>query len=295
MGEWDRGRRRRSSEVGQGMATTTLERDRLIEAIADFMRRVDVEEAILFGSRARGEELSSSDVDLIVISSRFEGTRFTDRIAPLLEEWPRDLPTLEVLAYTPQEFERARHGTRIERTADEEGVRLRLQDDAGGVSVIRPPGAQMGGRRMLEKTRLWFTEAQTQKRAAEAMAEAGIYNQSMFNARQAVELILKAAVLELQREERPRTHSLGELLALVDDDPPEQIEAAVKALDPHYIMTRYPTEAIPSPTSYYEEEDAARALEQMDLVFDWVREQLPEEEEADGEDVEATDEDPEAT
>jgi len=142
---------------------------------------------------------------------------------------------------------------------------------------------------MLEKTRLWFTEAETQKRAAEAMAEAGIYNQSMFNARQAVELILKAAVLELRREEPPRTHSLGELLALIDDDPPGEIEAGVKALDPHYILTRYPTEVVPSPTSYYDEEDATRALEQMGLVFDWVCEQLPEEEEANGEDAAATD------
>jgi uncharacterized protein len=257
------------------MATTTLQRDRLIEAIAEFMRRVDVEEAILFGSRARGEELRGSDVDLIVISPRFEGIRFTDRIGPLLGEWPRDLPSLEVLAYTPEEFERARRGTRIERTADREGVRLRLHGDSGGVSITRPPGAGTGGRRMLDEASRWLREAETQKRAAEAMAEAGIPNQAMFNARQALEVALKAAVLELRREEPPRTHSLGELLALMDDDPPEQIEVAVKALDPHYITTRYPTEAVPSPTSYYDEKDAARALAQMDLVFDWVREKLP--------------------
>ncbi|MBD3293668.1 MAG: HEPN domain-containing protein [Armatimonadia bacterium] len=283
------------------MATTTVERDRLIEAIAEFMRRVDVEEAILFGSRARGEELGSSDVDLIVISPRFEGIRFTDRIAPLLGEWPRALPTLEVLAYTPEEFERARRGMRIERKAYREGVRLRLCEDSGGVAVTPPPEAQTGGRRMLDEALRWLREAETQKRAAETMAEAGIWNQAMFNARQTIELLLKAAVLELCREEPPRTHSLGELLGLVDDDPPDQIEAAVKALDPHYIMTRYPTEAIPSPTSYYDEEDAARALEQMGLVFEWVCEQLPEEEEAnggetamDGESAEAAEESPEA-
>jgi hypothetical protein len=277
------------------MATTTPETDRLIDAIAEFMRRVDVEEAILFGSRARAEELKSSDVDLIVISPRFEGTRFTDRIGPLLAEWPRGLPTLEVLAYTPEEFERARHGTRIERKADEEGVRLRLRDDEDGVSVISPPGAQTGGTGMIDEARRWLVEADVEERTARIVAEAGIPSRAVSHARQAVEHALKAAVIELQREEAPKIHSLFRLAEQVCEELPDEIRDAVKDLDPHYLTSRYPSDLVPQPSEYFDESDAERALGKMALVFDWVREQLPEEEEADDEDGDAADESREAT
>lgn len=268
------------------MATTTVERDRLIEAISEFMRRVDVEEAILFGSRARGEELNSSDVDLIVISPRFEGIRFTDRIGPLLANWPRGLPPLEVLAYTPEEFEQARQGTRIERTADREGVRLRLCEDSGGVSITTPPGGQTGGRRMLDEARRWLIESDTEERTAWVVAEAGIPSRAVSHARQAVEHALKATVIELQRQEAPKIHSLFRLAEQVCEELPDEIRDAVKDLDPHYLTSRYPSDLVPQPTDYFDENDAERALAKMDLVLTWVREQLPEEEEADGEETE---------
>ena len=77
----------------------------MIEEIKKFMRRVGVEQAILYGSRARGDNLKSSDVDMILISPRFEGIRFIDRLPPLHGAWhiPQLFP--EVLAYTPEEFE----------------------------------------------------------------------------------------------------------------------------------------------------------------------------------------------
>jgi len=92
-------------------------RERLIEEIRAFLRRVGVEEAILYGSHARGNARRHSDADLILISPQFEGVRVLDRIPPLHQEWEILWPYLQALAYTPEEFERARQGLGIERVA----------------------------------------------------------------------------------------------------------------------------------------------------------------------------------
>jgi uncharacterized protein len=106
------------------MAVAVVGREELIEEIKRFLRRAGVKEAILYGSRARGDALRTSDVDLMLISHRFEGTRPHRRLPALHEKWDPSLPFLEVLAYTPQEFERARKQLGIERIAHEEGIRI---------------------------------------------------------------------------------------------------------------------------------------------------------------------------
>ncbi|MGC9317856.1 MAG: nucleotidyltransferase domain-containing protein [Armatimonadota bacterium] len=116
------------------MAVRSPVRDELIDIIRCFMRRVGVSEAILYGSRARDDHIKTSDVDLMVISPRFEGVRFMDRLPPLHHQWDPSLPFLEVLAYTPEEFERAKEGLGIERIAAETGIRITLDDEAEGLN-----------------------------------------------------------------------------------------------------------------------------------------------------------------
>lgn len=67
-------------------------------------QRFKPEKVVLFGSRARGDHLKHSDYDIIVVSPCFEGYNFLDRLAMLYELWDGDLH-LDVLAYTPEEFE----------------------------------------------------------------------------------------------------------------------------------------------------------------------------------------------
>jgi predicted nucleotidyltransferase len=60
---------------------------------------------LLFGSRARGDADNASDVDLIVVYRTPK--RFLDRLDELYEAF--DLPfACDILAYTPEEFERLR-------------------------------------------------------------------------------------------------------------------------------------------------------------------------------------------
>jgi len=79
--------------------------------------------AIAFGSRARGDALSTSDLDLILVSPRFAAVPFLKRPVEVLEAlaYPGGL---ELLCYTPEEFEEKRGEFGIVRVALEEGIAL---------------------------------------------------------------------------------------------------------------------------------------------------------------------------
>ena len=72
------------------------------EIIAMF-ERFDPERIILFGSVARGDQDHMSDYDLIVVYQTEK--RFLDRLKELYLNWTIPKP-VDILAYTPSEFER---------------------------------------------------------------------------------------------------------------------------------------------------------------------------------------------
>ncbi|MGH7774571.1 MAG: nucleotidyltransferase domain-containing protein [Candidatus Binatia bacterium] len=86
-------------------------------------RRYKPELVLVFGSRSRGEALADSDLDLLVVSERFQGIHFLERTSMLLADL--DLPfSADVLCYTPEEFARKRRELGIVSQALEEGLRL---------------------------------------------------------------------------------------------------------------------------------------------------------------------------
>lgn len=80
-------------------------------------------DVIAFGSRARGDAISTSDLDLILVSPAFAAVRFLQRPVQVLEilGYPGGL---ELLCYTPEEFEQKRQELGIVRVALEEGIAL---------------------------------------------------------------------------------------------------------------------------------------------------------------------------
>ena len=78
---------------------------------------------IAFGSRARGDALSTSDLDLILVSPSFEAVPFLRRPVVVLEALDSP-PGLELLCYTPEEFEAKRGEFGIVRVALQEGILL---------------------------------------------------------------------------------------------------------------------------------------------------------------------------
>jgi hypothetical protein len=82
--------------------------------------RYDIERALLFGSRARGDNLLDSDVDLLLVSKDF-GPNFHERIRDVAREWEHVIP-LEPICYTPKELKDMVDRRGIVRQALEEGI-----------------------------------------------------------------------------------------------------------------------------------------------------------------------------
>jgi predicted nucleotidyltransferase len=91
---------------------------RELETILDRIVDADTERVILFGSAARGDVGSTSDLDLLVV--RRDARRPVDRIDDL---YRRAQPTVAVdfLSYTPEELECAQHESSFLREVLREG------------------------------------------------------------------------------------------------------------------------------------------------------------------------------
>ena len=100
-----------------------------VERIANVLRKhLPDAKIVLFGSRARGDELRDSDIDLIVVSQAFEGMSFTDRASYILRIlWNQNaLPRvdIDILCYTPREFKKKKNEISIVKEALRYGVTL---------------------------------------------------------------------------------------------------------------------------------------------------------------------------
>ena len=84
---------------------------------------LDAEKVILFGSRARGDWLQESDYDFIVVSRRFQDVPWPYRPLELYRLW-HGSPGVELLCYTPEEFERKSREISIVAEALKEGIEL---------------------------------------------------------------------------------------------------------------------------------------------------------------------------
>ena len=95
---------------------------------------------------------------------------------------------------------------------------------------------------------------------AELAMQARIYNQVCFHAQQCAEKAIKSLMTD-QGQLPPRTHLLGDLLALLHPNPLASFALEVQLLDRFYIPTRYP-DALPGslPEGLPDETDAQEAL-----------------------------------
>ncbi|MBI2666258.1 nucleotidyltransferase domain-containing protein [Candidatus Woesearchaeota archaeon] len=66
-------------------------------------KKMKVEKMILYGSRARGDALKHSDVDVLLVSKYFQDVPFLERMYLSSKGW-KYKPPLEMFCYTPQEF-----------------------------------------------------------------------------------------------------------------------------------------------------------------------------------------------
>lgn len=97
------------------------------ERIRNFIEKIkdkfEPELILLFGSRARGNALKSSDYDIIVVSREFEKMDFRERIIKVYELVTEPL-NVDVLCYTPEEFKEKKKQITMIKKAAEEGIIL---------------------------------------------------------------------------------------------------------------------------------------------------------------------------
>lgn len=100
----------------------------LIQELEKFARMISkdypLRKMILFGSQATGKTHPDSDVDIMIISKKFEGVRRLDRAPDLYMKWNLNYP-VDILCYTPEEFNRKKKLFGVVRQAVQEGLEIK--------------------------------------------------------------------------------------------------------------------------------------------------------------------------
>ena len=119
----------------------------------------------------------------------------------------------------------------------------------------------------------WLKEEEWDLETAKILNKESRYNAAAFYAQQAVEKLLKAALMH--KNESAWGHSVRELLlrwGKVSEVDVKELLSPARELDRHYIPARYPN-AHPNsaPHEAYDEKIAKNALENAILFFDQIK------------------------
>jgi HEPN domain-containing protein len=128
---------------------------------------------------------------------------------------------------------------------------------------------------MAERSADWFRQAEADLRHARNSATAGDYEWSAFAAQQAGEKAVKALFQKLHLD--AWGHTLSTLLASLPEParPDQALVDVAKALDKHYIPTRYPNGfERGAPTDFYTLAEAERAITQAEAILEFCRRQI---------------------
>jgi predicted nucleotidyltransferase len=86
-------------------------------------KKFGVEKVIVFGSAARGDMDENSDIDIILVSRKFSRVSFFKRHLGIREMWTLDYP-VDMLCYSPEEFQKERKKVSIVSEALREGIEI---------------------------------------------------------------------------------------------------------------------------------------------------------------------------
>lgn len=89
----------------------------------DLNRNIPIKKMYFFGSRISGKPHRDSDIDLIIVSSKFKKLDFFKRGAKMYDYWKLRYP-VDFLCYTPEEFNRLKKQVSIVKEAIETGIEI---------------------------------------------------------------------------------------------------------------------------------------------------------------------------
>jgi len=93
------------------------------EVLPRLVERYRPSRVLVFGSRARGDALKDSDLDVLIVAEAFRAIRWLDRPVHVAEDCDIRFG-VELLCYTPDEYQRKLGELGIVRTATDEGMEL---------------------------------------------------------------------------------------------------------------------------------------------------------------------------
>lgn len=95
-----------------------------LRKVEDFLRKISkkykLKKAIIFGSSVKGNFGENSDIDLIIISDKFEGLSSLKRPVELYLEWDLDYP-VDFICSTTKEFEKLKRRVSLVKEALKNG------------------------------------------------------------------------------------------------------------------------------------------------------------------------------
>ncbi len=123
---------------------------------------------------------------------------------------------------------------------------------------------------MKEHVLIWVKQGKRELESAERALASGDYYLTAYLCHQAVEKMLWGLLLHRNLEPPPRTHSLIRLGRLVGA--PQEHEARLRELTPHYMLAKYPDASGEPPYELYTREMAESLLEGAKEVVIWIEE-----------------------
>jgi HEPN domain-containing protein len=118
--------------------------------------------------------------------------------------------------------------------------------------------------------RAWLEYAEADRRSAYNAMRADDYRDVAFHCQQAVEKLLKAAIVRQTRQRPPYEHNFWKLWQHISDITcPPDIQEALASINPHYFLSRYPGIGI-----QYDLEVAHEMIERMEQVWQWLTESM---------------------
>ena len=95
----------------------------IIRNLKEFKKENKIQKMIFFGSRVGNNYNSQSDIDLVIVSPNFKKLKSFQRPATIRLKWNLKY-SVDMLCYTPEEFERRKKAPSIVKEAVETGIEI---------------------------------------------------------------------------------------------------------------------------------------------------------------------------
>jgi HEPN domain-containing protein len=121
---------------------------------------------------------------------------------------------------------------------------------------------------MREEVRRWVEQGRAELAMARSLVESGGFSGAAFHCHQAAEMLMKGLWIHRKRSAAPRFHDLVQLG--VELTAPEAVRAALRRLNPEYVVSRYPDAANGIPAQNYDRARAEELLVLAEGVERWI-------------------------